>query len=315
MAQAARGSDAMSWRIAIAALAAAAVVPAGAAEPAGAGQMRAIEREVPAQPWYPDFYYDIRIAAEAELAETPVAGDELAEDWGDGSQYDILGCGGFFIVPEDADEATRRYGNAALEIARMRRDLEAIGYPADIYAAPLAAYERHLVEQAKARTGDEVLMALGIGPDEFDEAWPGSASEPAWEDAPEAGPEPAAELARAIEENRARIAPHLPKVAAEGGCGDAPPAPVIVRTDPPGATVLLISAFAFKVCIRKLADPWDALACRWNEIETGTPTLLRGRIVYQVRWTDGTHRRGARELDLNYDDDEPTLVTFRKTGG
>jgi hypothetical protein len=285
-----------------------AAAPVDARAPATAADLKRIETDVPRQDWYPDGYYDVRIAAEAELAEEPAAKEDLAPDWGDGAQYDILGCGGFFIMPEDADDTTRRYGNAALEIARMRRDLRTIGYPAEVYAAPLAAYERHLVEQARRRTPDEILIALGIGSDEIYDALPEA------EEETEVGDPPEAALARSIEANRARVARHLPQVVAEGGCGDAPPAPVIVRTEPPGGEVLLISAFAFKVCTRKLTDPWDRFACRWKEIETDKPTEIRGRNAYQVRWPDGDVRRGVREFDLNYNDDTPTTATFRKTG-
>jgi hypothetical protein len=282
--------------------------PAEARAPATAAELKRIEAEVPPQDWYPEGYYDARIAAAAELAEAPVAKRDLAPDWGDGARYDILGCGGFFITPEESDEATQRYGNTALEIARMRRDLVTIGYPADVYAAPLATYERHLVEQAKRRTPDQVLMALGIGPDEIYDALPEA------EDEAEVGEPPEAALARTIEANRARMARHLPGVIADGGCGDAPPAPVILRTEPPGGEVLLISAFAFKVCTRKLPNPWDRFTCRWKEVETGKPAEIRGRTVYQIRWPDGAARRGIREFELNYNDNTPTTVTFRKTG-
>jgi hypothetical protein len=37
--------------------------------------------------------------------------------------------------------------------------------------------------------------------------------------------------------------------------------------------------------------------------------------MYQVRWPDGAQRRGVRDFDLNYDDETPTVATFRKGGG
>lgn len=294
--------------------------PAQAEEPPTAAELKRLEAKVPPQGWYPDGYYDARIAAEAELSESLAAKDILAEDFGDGlgRRYDILGCGGYFIAPTEVDAATMRYGDVALNISRMRTELERLGYPAAVYTEPLLAYERHLVEQATARSEGDVLMAVGLGSDEdvpydFDTP-PDESALPAFDDMPETGEPPEQVLGIAIEANRKRLAPKLPMVVADGGCGDAPPAPVIVRTEPPGATVMLISAFAFKVCTRKLPDPWDRFACRWTEIETGQPTQIQGRNVFQVRWPDGTERRGTREFELNYNDDEPTSATFRKTG-
>lgn len=289
--------------------------PAAAQAPPSAADLKRIEAAVPDQSWYPPGYFDARIAAEAELAETPTPKKALVNDWGDGRGriYDIRGCGGFAVVPSDADKATQRYGDTALEIARIHRDLMTLGYPPAVYAEPLATYERSLVEQATARSEEEVLMRLGIAPEESYD--PAAELPPPMIEESEPGAEPDAVLAATIEANRKRLAPKLPVVIAEGGCGDAPPAPVIVRTEPPGGNVMLISAFAFKVCTRKLADPWDRFACRWTEVETDKPTEIRGRSVYQIRWPDGTERRGTRKFDLNYNSDEPTTATFRKSGG
>lgn len=294
--------------------------PGQAKESASAVDLKRLEARVPSQSWYPEGYYDARIAAEGELAEALDRNNVLVEDWGDGlgKRYDILGCGGYFITPTEVDKATMRYGDVALNISRMRAELAQLGYPATVYAEPLAGYERHLIEQATARSEAEVRMAVGLGSDEdvaFDLDPPPDENEPPSFDAPlDTGNSPEYELGAAIEANRKRLAPKLPMVVADGGCGDAAPAPVIIRTVPPGGTVMLISAFAFKVCTRKLPDPWDRFACRWNEVETGTPTGIRGRNVYQIRWPDGTERRGTREFELNYDDDQPTTATFRKTG-
>ena len=89
---------------------------------------------------------------------------------------------------------------------------------------------------------------------------------------------------------------------------------MIVRTSPPLGEVLMINAFAFKVCTRKKPDPWDRFACKWNEIETGVDQTLSGRYVYQVKWPDGTVRRGTREIVPSYDDEPKVTVTFKKTG-
>lgn len=87
-------------------------------------------------------------------------------------------------------------------------------------------------------------------------------------------------------------------------------ASIVVATSPTGGEVLLVSAFAFKLCSLKQPDAWDRFKCKWNEIETGVGQPLSGRYVYQVRWPDGTVRRGTREI-------APTgagAVTFKKVG-
>ena len=127
--------------------------------------------------------------------------------------------------------------------------------------------------------------------------------------------DPYQRLAKAVEANRQRLAPQLPKVVADGGCGAGEGSAVIVKTSPPQGEVLLINAFAFKVCTRKKPDPWDRFACKWNEVETGVEKRLSGRYVYQVKWPDGTVRKGTREIVPNYEDEDvAAVVTFKKTG-
>ncbi len=99
------------------------------------------------------------------------------------------------------------------------------------------------------------------------------------------------------------------------GIAAAPsPTGVTLATVPAAGEVLLINAFAFKVCMRKQADPWDRFACKWNEVETGIARPLSGRFVYQVRWPDGTVRKGTREIIAGQNGAAASTVTFKKTG-
>ena len=112
----------------------------------------------------------------------------------------------------------------------------------------------------------------------------------------------------------ARAIVRKPEVILADGCGGEG-FPVIVRTAPGNGQVWMISAFAFRVCTRRVENPWDKFACRWNEIETGTETTsLGGRYVYEIRWPDGTSRRGTREVRGEYRESGATTVTFRRTG-
>ncbi|HMO76209.1 MAG TPA: hypothetical protein PKD99_01085 [Sphingopyxis sp.] len=295
----------------LAAMIAALAIPAAATAqvPPDAAKLKAIEAKVPPQDWYPDGYYDIRIAAEAQIAERPRARRELVSDWGDGigKRYDVIDCGAEWINPE-GDLSLARYGNVALDVSRLRSELQTVGYPLAVYAAPLADYERWQVAEAERLSDHEVMVAAGLLPPEDVEPPEDAPEEPAFEDSPEY------KLAEAIEANRRRLAPKLPKAVVEGGCGAGDGVPVILRTAPAGGEILLVNAFAFKVCTRKTPDPWDRFACKWNEIETGVERRLSGRYVYQVKWPDGTVRKGTREIAPNYEEDALVTVTFRKTG-
>ncbi|MGB3846915.1 MAG: hypothetical protein WA940_13680 [Sphingopyxis sp.] len=280
------------------ALAVAAAAPAGAAaqtdDPPDATALKALEAGVPPQSWYPDGYYDLRIAAEAEAAENPRAAERLVTAMPDAAgklrpRYDIVDCAPDHAAADSGDAATRRLGDLALEVARLRHEFARLTYPTAVYAEPLLAFERAGIKATDA--GDYSTLAA------------------------------------AAEANRQRIAPTLPAIAARASCsaekGAGPiltrgiaaalPAPrpsVTLATQPATGEVLLISAFAFKVCTRKQPDPWDRFQCKWNEIETGVKKPLSGRFVYQVKWPDGTVRKGTREIVPG----PAATVTFKKTG-
>lgn len=287
---------------------------AQAQTPPDAAALKAIEAKVPPQDWYPKGYYDIRIAAEAQTAESPRAVKEMVVDWDDGTgkRYDVIDCSAeYFTDAADYDAAMLRYSRLAVDVSRIRSELERLGYPLAVYADPLAKYEKRLAEEAARRSDDEVLVDAGMAPADdvpvADDA-PADEAETSWEESAEYI------LAAEIEANRARLAPKLAKVVVEGGCGAGEGAPIIVKTSPPGGEVLLVNAFAFKVCTRKTPDPWDRFKCKWNEIETGVEKPLSGRFVYQVKWPDGVVRKGTREFIAGPDGDPASTVTFKKTG-
>ena len=70
---------------------------------------------------------------------------------------------------------------------------------------------------------------------------------------------------------------------------------------PTSGQLWLINAFAFKVCERKVADPWDHGACGWSEFISGDTTTASGRYMYEARWPNGTVRRGAKVLQETED--------------
>lgn len=294
----------------------AAPVPALADPVPDAADMDALEATIPPQKWYPTGYYDIRIAAESQVAEFPRPADKLSP--APDAPYDVIDCDAEKVGFDADDPLMLRYGTTALETARLRSELERLGYPATTTAAPLLAFEKARIDGVD-QTADP--------PRKF-----------------------YADLAAAIEANRLRIAPTRARIIAVGNCGGAasakpsttatkppstakpvprrsavrpspppppppppPPQGVTFSTLPVAGEVLLINAFAFKVCMRKQPNPWDRFACKWNEVETGVVRPLAGRFVYQVRWPDGTIRKGTREI-MSGLSGAAAMVTFRKTG-
>lgn len=357
------------WRATIAAaLTAAFAAPAVAQgedvvpDPAAMDKLAA---EVPAQSWYPEGYYDVRLAAEAQVAETPRdAGSYVGPCVeGGGSCYDPFDPLPRHINIGESDPVLRRYGNIALDIARLRQELSRAGYPAALYAKPLATYEYRLVEATastgatKADTAIASVRALTttieanrktqapslprvLGYDEAADqvvvirsSGPSSRIYPVGKrlagnaklvikagDRIEllnvegtrtlTGPgtfsvgKPMAGIFGAL------LASPVPRRAVGAVRGGAGSGGVILQTNPPSGEVLLVSAFAFRICQRKIADPWDRFQCKWNEVETGVAKPLSGRFVYQVRWPDGIVRKGTREILPA----EAGAVTFKKTG-
>lgn len=304
-------------RIALLALLAAALAaqPATAREPVSAAQLDALAGKVPQRPWYPIGYYDIRIAAEGQMLEFPQPVREILKSLKtrEPLDYDVVDCGAE-TVTFNYDENIARYGNVAMDVSRIRSELERMGFPLAAYRDPLDAYEKVKLAEAEKLSRSEVRINAGLDePPDTSQEVSGSSSDEEWDGSEVKSAEQI--LAEAIEANRKRLAPGLPKVIAEGGCGAfGEPNWVIVRTVPPGGTVMLVNAFAFKVCTRKTPNPWDRFACRWNEIESGKRTDLSGRFIYQVSWPDGTVRRGTREIETFEESEQAQTLLFRKTG-
>jgi hypothetical protein len=328
-----------------------------------AAAMDALAADVKKRSWYPDGYYDVRLAAEAQVAEAPRSPQAYLTACAEGGNcFDPVDPLPLRINSDENDPAVRRYGDIALAVSRLRQELKQTGYPTAVYAEPLEAYERTLVgsvadgeakdvEADAARTLTTAIEAnrkrlspklppviaydaaaavvytvvsRSFGPSA--KAYPAgkklakgtpiplrvgdrlellnagnsrTISGPGIYKAGDLGPMPTAALPT--------LAPQTRGVRTGAVRGDGVPRTSFV-TSPPNAEVWLVSAFAFRVCQRKKTDPWDRMGCRWTEIQTGANKPLSGRFIYQVRWPDGTVRRGARDIAPS---DE---VRFRKVG-
>ena len=276
-----------------------------------AEQLDEVAARIPEQDWYPEGYYDIRIAFAADYPEaerariaayvtnfglTPESyygegpidsvnlGDCDVEDFGD-APYDSIESDFLFIAKD------MTYFSAALD---------RVGWPAEIYGPILLDYERNRLAEAVARASGRDMAEI-----DFEAEFGIAGFDP--------DTNTLSEMMDRL--NAARVGEHsdLPEVVLADGCGGESP-PVILRTAPGNGQVWIISAFAFRVCTRKLENPWDKFECRWNEVETGAESGLGGRYVYEVIWPDGTSRRGTREIRGDVMTWEPRTITFRKTG-
>ena len=114
-----------------------------------------------------------------------------------------------------------------------------------------------------------------------------------------------------LEARRQRLSPRLPGFVVSGGCG-AGESEFEIRLVPATGELWLINAFAFRVCERKVADPWNHRACSWSQYGEGDSTFASGRYMYEARWPDGTVKRGARVLEGNFEEEDGTVITFRR---
>ena len=353
------------------------------------GQMDRLAATVTPQPWYPEGYFDIRVVAEMQVAEIPR--DRRATVGpcpdGKGTCYDLLDPLGPRVARGESDKVILRYGDVALDTSRIRQEMERIGYSAAIYAQPLAAYEKRLIEAAtnpasapanidylaadelaqaleakrrqlapampaivadtlylksliENRATDRALVVRSAGPSA--KAYPAGmkiaatgrltlragdsltligAGEPRTIQ----GPGTFSASSGAIEYvDGAGAVARIPttflsgrllagnRVTRGGATRGTLPEGVTVTTSPPNGEVLLASVFAFKLCARKKIDMWNRFACKWTEIETGVATRLSGRYVYQVKWPDGTVRKGTR--DVSPGPTGSSTVILRKVG-
>ena len=266
-----------------------------APSPAAAKPAPPAEASVPDQPWYPPGYRDLRIAAEETVKTFPRdPRTVLWEDWDNPRKqtYDVIDCSLGYDLPETDDRQVDWQSRLALDIARMRSELRRLGYRPEIYDHPLLDHERGMLAQiadpkAFQAPDDPGVAAEGDAAGEetpvyYDEFWGKEA------------------LAAAMEANRRRLQPGKPRIIMEGGCG-AGEVEFSVALSPPNGRLWLINAFAFKVCERKMADPWNHQACGWSEFASGETTTASGRYMYEARWPDGTVKRGAKVLEETED--------------
>ncbi|MBL0915415.1 MAG: hypothetical protein IBJ13_07835 [Sphingopyxis sp.] len=258
-------------------------------------QLATIAARFPHRDWYPSGYYEARLGAEGFVEQFPRQTSDMVYRDADrgGSVYDITdmeedACKAHPDYYDDLDPQTQKWGDLALKVSRLRAEMERLGYPKAVYESALEDYERQQIDR---RAGAAAGTAANGDLD--------------------------ADLVRRLNAARDALAPDRPAIAASvGRCaerGSASASPIL-RTSPRGAEIWMISAFAFNVCVRKKSDPWDRFACHWNEVPTETEFDDAGRFVYQIRWPDGTVKKGIRQFGGDQSGALAPVILFRKKG-
>jgi hypothetical protein len=89
----------------------------------------------------------------------------------------------------------------------------------------------------------------------------------------------------------------LPRVVAEGGCGDGEVAVEIIAT-PKAKRIQYISFYYFELCEQQSLDPLDTSKCnRWTDFGS-KDALFAGRYKVVVTWSNG-QRSDPRVLDVD----------------
>lgn len=101
--------------------------------------------------------------------------------------------------------------------------------------------------------------------------------------------------------------PSLPETMLGGGCG-AGEVQILVKTEPAGGTVQIISVFQRMLCSAKGQNPDDTRECaEWHEAGNGFVPSVVGDYRYQATWPDGGKRDGFLRFESLTDGDTVTL--------
>jgi hypothetical protein len=244
---------------------------------------------IPNQGWYPEGYLDLREAAARQVEKFPREERALLmEDWDDPDRetYDLIDCNAGVDLPAGMSPREEVLSLLALEIARFRSEFARVGYRRDVYDEPLLAYERAALAELEA---EDLSEDEGVYLEDIAGGY---------------------ELLEELEARRQRLQPDKPSFVSEGGCG-AGESEFAIRLSPANGELWLINAFAFRVCERKVANPWDHNACGWTQYQEGDSTFASGRYMYEARW-GSTVKRGSRELQGDPADEDVTQITFRR---
>ncbi|EFF75499.1 hypothetical protein [Achromobacter piechaudii] len=85
----------------------------------------------------------------------------------------------------------------------------------------------------------------------------------------------------------------------------------VVKSDPPGAKIRIISDFDWLLCREIGRNPWDPNDCLgWSLIVKEENSLI-GRYRYQAEWSNGKISRNVVEVEQFYGNRNDAVLTFR----
>ena len=91
--------------------------------------------------------------------------------------------------------------------------------------------------------------------------------------------------------------------------------PFRLVTEPPGASVYVIPRFSFRVCEKRLADPYSRDSRRgcaaWVKVPQGGTAALSGLYQYSVEWPDGAFEREQTNFDYVGEDGQDVLIASK----
>lgn len=255
-------------------------------------------QEIADQEWYPEGYLDLKNAAARQIETFPTHGFlnkayvppafEVMFDTGED-------------VARDLDEHAAQLSALALNVARLRSRLAEVGYNTEVYDQPLLNYERGALNDFEmTRTAGTEWPSWGVIPSVIRE----DLSVIDWD--------LLINLAGEMEARRKRLNPDKPQFGWSPGWTGAGEDEFTIRLSPSTGELWLVNAFAFHVCERKVADPWDHRACGWTQYQEGDSTVASGRYMYEARWPDGTVKRGARVLQGDPEEEGGEVIAFRR---
>lgn len=246
-----------------------------------------------AQPSFPPEYAAMREGARAfaaDIARDEQRGRAMAGNDGVDPWFDTLDCAPPDIEPIKRSQRQLQVEALAHEAMVLEARLRAFGYAPGISSEPLRRYQ---------------LAALQV----INSGKVPSFGQPGYDSFEKRLSSLHVQLSAELEANRRRLQPRSLPIRREGGCGAAE-SPVIIKADPPGGRIWVITRFSFDVCRAKKLDPWNIEACRWAEMDPRQEAWLSGTYMVQGKWPNGASVRTNRRI-VGDDPDESITVTIR----
>jgi hypothetical protein len=191
-----------------------------------------------------------------------------------GRDYSLSRCvsGADRHLDKEADPVLAAVRTLADEIVGWSADLAAIGYPAEVWQEALVAYETDQVRELKAFAADPAPDRVPTRPPTLEQ------------------------FVEALERHRAKN-PQLPQTSFEA-C-DTRAGKLALKADPADGEVLVIPAFAHRLCSSLKLDAKDSAVCDWWRAASELDYAAALPFLYRATWPDGVVREGRHVAPLD----------------